>query len=123
MPSQKRQNDLSSSLRQTTQYQVIQDYAPKSNAEEVDVEWFYEVFQDLFELTHNKDVLSILGDWNANVGSQETPQIIVKFGLGVRNEAEKIIEFCQEKPLVIANSLFAPHKRRLYTWTSSDGQH
>ena len=123
MPSQKRQNDLSSSLRQTTQYQVIQDYAPKSNAEEVDFEWFHEVFQDVFKLTPNKGVLFILGDWNANVGSQETFQIIVKFGLGVRNEAEKIIEFCQEKPLVIANSLFAPHKRRLYTWTSSDGQH
>ena len=65
MPSQKRQNDLSSFLRQTTQYQVIQDYAPKSNAEEVDVEWFYEDFQDLFELTPNKVVLFILGDWNA----------------------------------------------------------
>ena len=123
MPSQKRQNDLSSFLRQTTQYQVIQDYAPKSNAEEVDFEWFHEVFQDVFKLTPNKGVLFILGDWNANVGSQETPQIIVKFGLGVRNEAEKIIEFCQESTLVIANSLFSQHKRRLYTWTSSDGQH
>ena len=73
MPSQKRQNDLSSSLRQTTQYQVIQDYAPKSNAEEAEAEWFYEDLLDLLELTPKKDVLFIIGDWNANVGSQETP--------------------------------------------------
>ena len=123
MPSQKRQNNLCSSPRQTTQYQVIQAYAPTSNAEEVDIERFYEDFQDLFELTPNKVVLFILGDWNANVGSQETPGIIGKFGLGVQNEAGQIIEFCQESTLVIANSLFSQHKRRLYTWTSSDGQH
>ena len=123
MPSQKRQNDLSSFLRQTTQYQVIQAYAPTSNAEEVDIERFYEDFQDLFELTPNKVVLFILGDWNANVGSEKTPGIIGKFGLGVWNEAGQIIEFCQENALVIANSLFSQHKRRLYTWTSSDGQH
>ena len=102
---------------------VIQVYAPTSHAEEAEVEWFYEDFQDLFKLTPNKVVLFILGDWNANVGSQETFQIIVKFGLGVRNEAEKIIEFCQENTLVIANTLFQQHKRRFYTWTSSDGQH
>ena len=107
----------------TTEYQVIQAYAPTSNAEEVDIERFYEDFQDLFELTPNKVVLFILGDWNANVGSQETPGIIGKFGLGVQNEAGQIIEFCQESALVIANSLFPQHKRRLYTWTSSDGQH
>ena len=87
MPSQKRQNDLCSFPRQTTQYQVIQAYAPTSNAEEVDVEWFYEDFQDLFELTPNKVVLFIPGDWNAKVGSQETPEIIGKFDLGVWNEA------------------------------------
>ena len=123
MPSQKRQNDLCSFPRQTTQYQVIQAYAPTSNAEEVDVERFYEDFQDLFELTPNKVVLFILGDWNAKVGSQETPGVIGKFGLGVQNEAGQIIEFCQESALVIANSLFPQHKRRLYMWTSSDDQH
>ena len=123
MPSHKRQNDLCSFPRQTIQYQVIQAYAPTSNAEEVDVERFYEDFQDLFEPAPNKVVLFILGDWNANVGSQETPGIIGKFGLGVQNEAGQIIEFCQESTLVIANSLFSQHKRRLYTWTSSDGQH
>ena len=102
---------------------VIQVYAPTSNAEEVDVERFYEDSQDLFELTPNKVVLFILGDWNANVGSQETPGIIGKFGFGVRNEAGQIIEFCQENALVIANTLFQQHSRRLYTWTSTDGQH
>ena len=91
MPSQKRQNDLYSFPRQTTQYQVIQAYAPTSNAEEVDIERFYEDFQDLFELTPNKVVLFILGDWNAKVGIQETPGIIGKFGLGVRKEAGQII--------------------------------
>ena len=87
MPSQKPQYDLYSFPKPTTQYQVIQAYAPTSNAEEVDIERFYEDFQDLFELTPNKVVLFILGDWNANVGSQETPGIIGKFGLGVQNEA------------------------------------
>ena len=123
MPSQKRQNDLCSFPRQTTQYQVIQAYAPTSNAEDVDVEWFYEDFKDLFGVTPNKVVLFILGDWNAKVGSQETPGVIGKFGLGVWNEAGQIIEFCQESALVIANSLFPQHKRRLYMWTSSDDQH
>ena len=99
---------------------VIQVYDPTSNAEEAEVERFYEDFQDLFELTPNKVVLFILGDWNVNVGSQETPGII---GLGIRNEAGQIIEFCQENALVIANTLFQQHKRRLYTWTSPDGQH
>ena len=121
MPSPKRQNDRCFFPRQTTQYQVIKAYAPTSNAGEVDTDQFYEDFQDLLELTPHKVVLFILGDWNAKVGSQETPGIIGKFGLEVRNEAGQIIEFCQEKALAIANTLFQQHKRRLYTWTSSDG--
>ena len=103
---------------------VIQVYAPTSNAEEAEVERFYEDLQDLLELTPKKDVLFIIGDWNAKVGSQETPGVTGKFGLGVQNEAGKrIIEFCQENTLVIANTHFQQHKRRLYTWTSPDGQH
>ena len=103
---------------------VIQIYAPTSNAEEAEVEWFYEDLQDLLELTPNKDVLFIIGDWNAKVGSQETPGVTGKFGLGMQNEArQRLIEFCQENALVIANTLFQQHKRRLYTWTSPDGQH
>ena len=102
---------------------VIQAYAPISNAEAAEVEWFYEDVQDL-ELTPKKDVLFILGDWNAKVGSQETPGVTGKFGLGVWNEAgQRLKEFCQENTLVIANTLFQQHKRRLYTWTSPDGQH
>ena len=103
---------------------VIQVYVPTSNAEEAEVEWFYEDLQDLLELTPKKDVLFILGVWNAKVGSQETPGVTGKFGRGVQNEAEKrLIEFCQENALVLANTLFQHHKRRLYTWTSPDGQH
>ena len=103
---------------------VIQAYAPTSNAEEAEVEWFYEDLQDLSELTLKKDVLFIIGDWNAIVGSQETPGVTGKFGLGVRNKAgQRLIEFCQENALVIANTLFQQHKRRLYTWISPDGQH
>ena len=103
---------------------VIQDYAPTSNTEEADVEWFYEDLQDLLELTPKKDVLFIIGDWNAKVGSQETPGVTGKCGLGMRNEAgQRLIEFCQENAVVIANTLFQQHKRRLYTWTSPDGQH
>ena len=101
---------------------VIQVYAPTSNTEEAEVEWFYEDLQDLLELKHKKDVLFIIGDWNAKVGSQETPGVTGKFGLGMRNEAgERLIEFCQENGLVIANTLFQQHKRRLYTWTSPHG--
>ena len=86
---------------------VIQVYALTSNAEEAEVEWFYEELQDLLELTPNKDVLFIIGDWNAKVGSQETPVVTGKFGLGLRNEAgQRLIEFCQENTLVIANTLF-----------------
>ena len=103
---------------------VIQVCAPTSNAEEAEVEWFYEDLQDLLEPTPNKDVLFIIGDWNTKVGSQETPGVTGKFGLGVWNEAgQRLIEFCQENTLVIANTLFQQRKRRLYTWTSPDGQH
>ena len=97
---------------------VIQVYAPTSNAEEAEVEWICEDLQDLLELTHKKDVLFIIGDWNAKVGSQETPGVTGKFGLGEQNEAgQRLTEFCQENALVIANTLFQEHKRRLYTWT------
>ena len=93
----------------------IQVYAPTGNTEEAKVEWFYEDLQDLLELTHKTDVLFIIGDWNAKVGSQETPGVTGKFGLGMRNGAgQRLIEFCQEKALVIANTLFQQHKRRLY---------
>ena len=103
---------------------VTQAYAPTSNAEEAEVERFYEDLQDLLELTPQKDVLFIMGDWNAKVGSQEPPGVTGKFGLGVWNEAgQRLIDFCQENTLVIANTLFQQHKRRLYTRTSPDGQH
>ena len=103
---------------------VIQVYAPTSNAEEAEVQWFYEDLQDLLELTPKKDVLFIIGDWNAKVGNQETPGVTGKFGLGIRNEAgQRLIEFCQENAPVITNTLFQQHKRRLYTSTSPDGQH
>ena len=93
----------------------IQAYAPTSNAEKTEVEWFYEELQDLVELTPKKDVLFIIGDWNAKVGSQETPGVTGTFGVGMRNEAgQRLIEFCQENALVIANTLFQQHKRRLY---------
>ena len=102
---------------------VIQVYALTSNPEETEVEQFYEDLQDLLELTPTKDVLFIIGNWNAKVGSQETPGVTGKFGLGVQNEAgQRLIEFCQGNTLVIANTLFQ-QKKRLYTWTSSDGQH
>ena len=89
-----------------------------------EVEWFSEDLQDLLELIPKKDVLFIIGDWNAKVGSQETPGLTGKFGLGVQNDAgQRLTEFCQDNALVIANTLFQQHKRRLYTWTSPDGQH
>ena len=98
--------------------------APTSNAEEAEVEWLYEDLQDLLELTPKKHVFFILGDWNAKVGSQETPGVTGKFGLGVQNEAgQRLKEFCQENAVIIVNTLFQQHKRRLYTWTSPDGQH
>ena len=93
---------------------VIQVYAPTSNAEEPEVEQFYENLQDLLELMPQKDVLFIIRDWNAKVGSQETPRVTGKFGLGVQNEAgQRLTKFCQENALVIANTLFQQHKRRL----------
>ena len=103
---------------------VIQPYSPTSNTEEAEVEQFYEDLHDLSDLTSQKDALFIIGDWNAKVGSQETPGVIGKFGLAVQNEAgQRLIEFCQENTLVIANTLFQQHKRRLYTWTSPDGRY
>ena len=103
---------------------VIQVYAPTSNAEEVEVKWFYEDLQDLLELTPKKDVFFIIGDWKAKLGSQEISRVTGKFGLGVQNEArQRLIEFCQENALVVVNTLFQKQKRRLYTWTSPDGQH
>ena len=103
---------------------VIQDYALTSNVEEVEVEWFCEDLQDRLELTPKKDILFIIWDWNPKAVSQEIPGITGKFGLGVQNEAgQRLIEFCQENALVIANTLFQQHKRRLYTWTSPDAQH
>ena len=101
----------------------IQVYALTRNTEECEVEWFFEDLQGILELTLKKDVLFFIGDWNAKVGNQETLGVTGKFGLGVQNEAgQRLIEFCQEKALVIANTLFQ-HKRRPYTWTSPDGQH
>ena len=103
---------------------VIQAYAPTSNTEEAEVEWFYEDLQEPLQLTLKKDILFIIGDWNAKVGSQETLGVTGKFGLGVQNEAgQRLIEFCKENTLVIVDTLFQQHKRRLYTWTSPDGQH
>ena len=103
---------------------VIQVYAPTSNAEKAEVERFYEDLQDLLELTPEKDVVFSIGDWSAKVGSQETPGVTGKFGLGVQNEAGKrLIEFCQKNTLIIANTVFQQQKKRLYTWTSPDGQH
>ena len=100
---------------------VIQVYAPNSNAEEAEVERFYEDLQDLLELTPKKDALFLIGDWNAKVGSQELPGVTGKFGLRMRNEAEqRLIEFCQENALVTSNILFQQHKRRLYTWRAPD---
>ena len=103
---------------------VIQVYAPTSNTEEAEVEWFYEDLQDILELTPPKDVLLIIGDWNAKVGCQETHGVTGKFGLRIQNEAgQMLIEFYQENAVAIVNTLFQQHKRRLYTWTSPDGLH
>ena len=124
MQSQKHQNYLCSFPRQTIQYHSNPSLCPTSNAEEAEVEQFYEDLQDLLELTPKKDVLFIMEDWNVKVGSQETLGVTGKFGLVMQNEAgQKLIEFCQKNALVIANALFQQLKRRLYTWTSPDGQH
>ena len=121
MQPQKWQNDLCFQGK-PFDITVIQVYAPTSNAEEA--EQFCEDLQDLLELTPKKDVLFIIGDFNAKVVSQETPGVTGKLGVGVQNEAgQRLIEFCQKNALVIANTLFQQHKRRLYTWTSPDGQH
>ena len=106
MHSQKWQNDIYFQGKPFN-ITVIQAYAPTSNAEEAEVEWFYENLQDLLELTPNKDDLFITGDWNAKVGSQEISRVTGKFGLGVQNEAgQRLLEFCQENALVIENTLF-----------------
>ena len=103
---------------------VIQVYTPTNNSEEAKVEWFYEDPQDLLELTSKKDVFFITGDWNAKVGSQEIPGVTGKFDVGVQNEAGKrLLEFCQENELARENILVQKQKRRLYTWTSPDGQY
>ena len=103
---------------------IIQVYAPTSNAEKAEVEWSYEDLQNLLGLTPRKDVLFTIGDWNAKGGSQQIPGVTGKFVFGVQNEAgQRLIEFCQENTLVIANTLFQQHKKRLYTWTSPDGQY
>ena len=105
---------------------VIQVYAPTTNVKVAEVERFYEDLQYLLELTPQKDVLFcfvFIGDWNAKIESQETPGVTGKFGLGGQNETgQRLIELCQENALVIANTLFQQQKRRLYTWTSPDGQ-
>ena len=124
MQSQKRQNDLCSFPRQTIQYHSNPSLCPNQQCWR---SWSWMVLwrpSDLLELTPKKDVLFIIGDWNAKVGRQETPGVTGKFGLGMRNESgQRLTEFCQENALVIANTLFQQHKRRLYTWTSPDGQH
>ena len=103
---------------------IIQVYVLTSNTEEAEVERFYEDLQDLLELTPKKDVLFIVGDWNAKVRSQETPGVTDRFGLGIQDETgQRLTKVCQENALVIANILFQQHKRRLYTWTPPDGQH
>ena len=100
---------------------VIQAYNPTNNAEKAEAEGFYEALQDLLELTPKKAVPFIIGDWNAKVGSQETPGVTGRFGLGIWNEeGQRLIEFCQENTMVIANTLFKQHKKRLYKWTSPD---
>ena len=124
MQSQKQQNDLCSFPRQTIQYHGNPSLCLHSKAEEAEVESFYEDLQDVLELTSKKDVLSILGDWNAKVGSQELRRGTGRFGLGVQNEAgQSLTVLFQENALVIADTLFQQHKRRLYTWTSPDGQY
>ena len=118
------QNDLCLFPRQTIQYYGNPSLCPTSNDEEAEIKRFYEDLQNLLEVTPKKGVLFIIGGQNAKVGSKETPGVTGKFGLGVQNEAgQRLIEFCQENALVIANTLFQQHKRRLYTWTSPGGQH
>ena len=123
MQSQKWHNDLCFQGK-SFNITVIRVYAPSSNAEKAEIEWFYDDLQDLLEPTPKKDVLFTIGDRNAEVGSQEMPGVTGKFGFGVQNEAgQRLTEFCQENTLVIANTLFQQHKKTLYTWKSPDGQH
>ena len=124
MQSQKQQNDLCSCSRQSIQYRSNPSLCPNQYAEEAEVERFYEDLQELLELIPKKDILFIIEDWNGKVGSQETPGVTGKFGLGMWNEAgQSLIEFCQDNALVIANTLLQQHKRRLYTWISPDAQY
>ena len=117
MQSQNWQNDLFCFQGKPFSITVIQVYAPTSNTEEAEVKRFYKYLQEFLELTLKRDVLCIIGDWNAKVGSQEIPGITGKLGLGVQNKAgQRLIEFCQENALVIANTVFQQHKRKLYTW-------
>ena len=102
---------------------VIQASAPTSNTEEAELEWCYEDLQDLLELTPPKDVLLVIGDWNAKVGSHKTPGVTGKFGLGVQNEAGQRLIVLPRERTIIANTLFQQHKRILYTWTSPGSQH
>ena len=119
--SQKQQNDLGHFQGKPFNITVIQIYVPTGNAKEAKIESFYENLQELLELTPPKYVLFIIGNWNAKVGSQETPGVIGKFDLGIQNEAgQRLMEFCQENTLVIANTLIQQHKRRLYPWTEPD---
>ena len=102
---------------------TIQVYVPTSDADKAELKWFYKDLQNLLELTSQRDVLFIIENWNAKVGSKETPGVTGKFGLGVQNEArQRLIEFCQENTLVLANNFFEQHKRRLYTCTCPNGQ-
>ena len=111
-------------LHRTVQLQLLQRYWWGIDLDYCDIEWFDEDLQDHLELTPKKDVLFIIGDWNAKIGSQEIPGVTGKFGLGVQNEAgQRLTEFCQENSLIIANTLFQQHKRKLYMWTSPDGQY
>ena len=124
MQSQKQHNDLCSLSRQAIQYHnnpSLQVYAPTTNARKAEVELFYEDLQDLLVLTPKKHVLFVIGEWNEKVGDQEIPGVMGKFSLGVQNEAvQRLTEFFQENALVIANTFFQQHKRRLYTWTSPE---
>ena len=101
---------------------VIQVYASTTNAKEAEVEWFFDDLQDVLELTPKKDILFIIGDWNVKIRSQEIPGITGKFGV-LNETGQRLTEFCQENTLVIANTLFQQHKRRLYTWTSPDSKY
>ena len=114
-------DDFCSFPRQTIQYHNNLGLWPTINAEEAEIEQFYEDLQDLLELTPKKDVLFIIRDWNTKMGSQDLPGVTIKFGLEVQNKAGKRL-ICQNNAFIIANTLFQQRKKRLYTWTSSDGQ-